>query len=342
MRAGFFRQHGGPEVMEIGESPEPVLAHGTVIVQVRAVALNHLDLWVRRGIPGLTLDLPHIGGSEAAGEIAEIGPGVTGWAAGDRVALNPSLWCGECDFCSAGEESLCRRFMVLGEHVQGAAAERVRVPEQNLYRIPDSLSFVEAAATPLVFQTAWRALISRAGLSEGEVLLVTGASGGVSTAAIQIGKLLGATVIGVTSGADNSARVTELGADFVIDRSADDFQTAVKAATDGGKVDVILDSVGEDVWPGLIRCLDNNGRIVTYGATTGPGASLDLRHVFWKQLQVIGSTMASKAEFESVMKHVTSGELRAVVHDTWDLTRIADAHRELEEGGVFGKLVLVP
>ncbi len=328
--------------MEIGESPEPVLARGTVIVRVRAVALNHLDLWVRRGIPGLTLDLPHIGGSEAAGEIAAVGPGVSEWADGDRVVLNPSLWCGECDFCSAGEESLCRRFMVLGEHVKGAAAELVRVPAQNLYRIPDSLPFAEAAATPLVFQTAWRALISRAGLKEGEVLLVTGASGGVSTAAIQIGKWSGATVIAVTSGVDNCARVRDLGADVVIDRNADDFRTAVRDATVRGKVDVVLDSVGEAMWPDLVRCLDNNGRIVTYGATTGHNASLDLRHVFWKQLQVIGTTMSSRAEFEVVMKHIGSGELRPVVHDTWDLARIADAHRELEEGRVFGKLVLVP
>ncbi|MEN8144405.1 MAG: zinc-binding dehydrogenase [Gemmatimonadota bacterium] len=342
MRAGFFRQHGGSEVMEIGEAPDPVLAHGTVIVRVRAVALNHLDLWVRRGIPGLSLDLPHIGGSDAAGEIAEVGPGVTGWAAGDRVVINPSLWCGECDFCSAGEESMCRRFMVLGEHVTGAAAELVRVPAQNLWSIPDMLSFAEAAATPLVFQTAWRALMSRAGLREGDVLLVTGASGGVSTAALQIGKWCGATVLAVTSGADNVARVAELGADHVIDRAADDLRTAVRAATQGGKVDVILDSVGEGMWPDLIRCLDNNGRIVSYGATTGSAVRIDLQHVFWKQLQVIGTTMGSRAEFESVMKLVGDGTFRAVVHDTWALDRIAAAHAELEEGRVFGKLVLVP
>jgi NADPH:quinone reductase-like Zn-dependent oxidoreductase len=207
MRAAFFRTHGGPEVLEIGEAPEPVVATGTVVVGVRAVALNHLDLWVRRGIPGLELDLPHIGGSDVSGVIEEVGPAVEGWAVGDRVAVNPSLWCGSCSFCAAGEESLCTSYQILGEHVAGGTADRVRVPFANLFRIPDSLEFEVAAAAPLVYQTAWRAVRTRAQLCAGETLLITGGSGGVSTAAIQIAKHLGARVIVLTLRSESSRTV---------------------------------------------------------------------------------------------------------------------------------------
>jgi NADPH2:quinone reductase len=342
MRAAFFREHGGPEVLEIGEAPEPVVAAGTVVVSVRAVALNHLDLWVRRGIPGLALELPHIGGSDVAGVIEEVGLDVKGWSVGDRVAVNPGLWCGECDFCARGEESLCRSYRIIGEHVRGGAAERLRVPTSNLYAIPASLAFEEAAAAPLVYQTAWRALTSRAGLAAGETLLVTGGSGGVSTAAIQIGVHLGARVIVLTSGAENVRKCRELAAHHVIDRLEQGLTEEVRRITDGGGVDVILDSVGEALWSDCLRCLGPNGRLVVYGATTGPGVKLGLAHVFWKQLQVIGSTMASRREFEEVMGLVAGGTLKPVVHEVLPLEQIRAAHEALERGEVFGKLVLVP
>lgn len=342
MKAALFRTHGGPEVLEMGEAPEPVVASGTVVVGVRAVALNHLDLWVRRGIPGLELELPHIGGSDISGVIEEVGRDVDGWEVGDRVAVNPSLWCGSCPSCEAGEESLCRSYQILGEHVRGGTAERVRVPAANLFRIPDSLGFEPAAAAPLVYQTAWRAVTNRAGLSAGETLLVTGGSGGVSTAVIQIGKHLGARVLALTSGADNVSRCQELGADLALDRLETDLVTGARAATEGAGVDVIVDSVGEALWKECLRCLGPNGRLVTYGATTGTRAELDIRHVFWKQLQVIGTTMGSRREFEEVMRLVAAGTFRPVVDSVLPLERIREGHEALEAGSVFGKLVLVP
>lgn len=342
MKAAFFRKHGGPEVLEIGEAPEPVVAAGTVVVGVRAVALNHLDLWVRRGIPGLELELPHIGGSDIAGTIEEMGPDVQGWSVGDRVVVNPSLWCGECDFCARGEESLCRSYRIIGEHARGGTAERLRVPVSNLFPIPDSLSFEQAAAAPLVYQTAWRALTGRAGLAAGETLLVTGGSGGVSTAAIQIGLHLDARVIVLTSGEESVEKCETLGAHHVIDRLEAELADEVRRVTDGAGVDVVLDSVGEALWSDCLRCLGPNGRLVVYGATTGPSVKLNLRHLFWKQLQIIGSTMASRREFEEVMNLVARGALQPVVHDVLPLEQIRTAHEALEEGAVFGKLVLVP
>lgn len=342
MRAAFFRQHGGPEVMEVGEAPHPPVAAETAVVEVRAAALNHLDLWVRRGIPGLEVALPHIGGSDVAGVVAEVGSGVEGWSPGDRVAVNPALWCGRCRPCQLGEHSLCEAFAILGEHVAGGFAERVRVPARNLFPLPEALGFEEAAAAPLVFQTAWRALVGRGRLGAGETLLVTGGSGGVSTAAVQIGALVGARVLAVTSGPENARRLRDLGADVAIDRLAEDFVEAVRRETQGRRADVILDSVGEAMWSGVMRCLAPAGRLVVYGATTGAKVGLDLRFVYWKQFEVIGSTMATQAEFRRVMELVAAGRLRPVVDAVWPLERIRDAHERLEAGGVFGKLVLTP
>ena len=342
MYAAFFRRHGGPEVMETGEAPEPVAATGSVIVEVRAAALNHLDLWVRRGLPGLSLDLPHIGGSDVAGMVSEVGPGVEGWAVGDRVAVNPSLWCGDCEWCARGEHPLCVDFKILGEHVAGGTAERVRVSAQNLYRIPDTLDFKVAAAAPLAYQTAWRALMRRGGLTEGETVLITGASGGVSTAAIQIARLVGATVYAVTSGAENVKRVRELGAQAVFDRLEGPFSDGVRQETGGRGVDLVLDSVGEATWDQCLRSLARLGRLVTYGATTGPRGAIEIRHTFWKQISVSGSTMASRSEFEAVMGHVASGDLVPVVSEVLPLSEIRAAHETLEGGRAFGKLVLEP
>jgi NADPH:quinone reductase-like Zn-dependent oxidoreductase len=342
MNAAYFRRHGGPEVMEFGEAPEPVVAAGTVVVRVGAVSLNHLDLWVRKGIPGLDLEMPHIGGSDAAGTVESIGAGVEGWAVGDRVVINGALWCGECEFCSRGDEALCREFKVLGEHVRGAAAEFVRVPAANLFAIPETLSFESAAAASLAYQTAWRALTSRGRLAEGETLLVTGASGGVASAGIQIGRHLGACVIAVTSGEANAAWVRDQGAEVVIDRLADDVDGRIRQATEGRGVDVILDSVGEAMWDTVTRAAGIDGRVVVYGATTGPRVGLHLAHVFWKQLTVTGSTMSSKSEFEDVMSLVGDGTLKSAVDDVMPLSDVRRAHERLEAGDVRGKLVLIP
>lgn len=342
MKAAFFRRHGGPEVLEVGEAPEPVVAAGTVVVRVRAVSVNHLDLWTRRGIPGVDLEMPHILGSDAAGVVEAVGPDVTDWAPGDRVVVNAALSCGLCDFCQAGDEALCRRFRVLGEHVRGAAAELVRVPATNLFRLPDDFPFERAAAASLVFQTAWRALTSRGRLQAGETLLVTGASGGVATAGVQIGRHLEARVIAVTSGPENVRRVTELGADVVIDRLEEDVEARIKSEAAGRGVDVVLDSVGEATWTTVMRALGPDGRVVVYGATTGPKVTLHLAHVFWKQLSVIGTTMSSRREFEEVMALVADGTLAPVVDAVLPLEQIREAHERLESGRVFGKLVLTP
>lgn len=342
MKAAFIREHGGPEVLEVGELEDPVAGPGEVVVDVEACALNHLDLWVRRGLPGLDLELPHVGASDVAGTVASLGSGVEGWSEGDRVVVNPARWCGRCEWCARGENSLCEAFRILGEHIDGGAAEKVRVPAESLYALPEDVPFEEAAAVPLVFQTAWRALIGRARVRPGETVLVTGGSGGVSTAAIQIARLAGARVLAVTSGAENVERVRALGADVAIDRLEEDFSRAAYEATGRRGVDVVLDSVGEAIWEDCVRALARNGRLVTYGATTGPSGRVDIRRTFWKQVRIIGTTMASRSEFERVMDLVFAGRLEPVIDVVWPLERIAEAHERLEGGDQFGKVVLVP
>lgn len=342
MKAAYFREHGGPEVLEVGELAEPTAGPGEVIVEVHAVGLNHLDLWTRRGIPGLRLEMPHIGGCDVAGVVATVHETVSGWNPGDRVVVNPSLWCGSCEWCARGEHSLCRSFRVLGEHVNGGAAEKIAVPARNLYPLPEGFPFEQAAAVPLVFQTAWRALIGQGRLRPGETVLITGASGGVATAAVQIAKLAGATVLAVTSGSDNVNRLKKLGADTVIDRLETDFSRSVWETTGKLGVDVVLDSVGEAMWDGCLRALAKGGRLITYGATTGHSGPTDLRYVFWRQIAILGTTMAGRGEFETAMRLVFAGQLHPVVEEVLPLDRIREAHERLEAGEVFGKLVLVP
>ena len=342
MRAAYFDQHGGPEEIRVGELASPLPGPTDAVVQVGAAALNHLDLHVLRGIPGLSLELPHVGGSDIAGVVAEVGSEVGDWAQGDRVVVDPGVACGECMTCAADQAPLCRHYSIIGEHRAGGFAERVVVPARNLYRLPNDYPFETAAAAPLVFQTAWRALMSRARLEPGEMVLITGASGGVSTAAIQIARLAGATVLAVTSGADNVARVGELGADHVIDRTEEEFAAAVRRITEKRGVDVVLDSVGEAMWEGCVRSLAAGGRLVTYGGTSGPIVSLDVRRVFWKQLNIMGSTMGSRSEFRAVMDHVFAGRLTPVVDRVMPLDAAREAYERLAAGEQFGKIVLVP
>ncbi len=339
MKAAIFRQHGGPEVVEIADVPRPRTPAGHVLVAVAAAAMNHLDLWARRGLPGLRLELPHIGGSDIAGSVEELGDGCDGPPVGTRVLVNPSLWCGRCEWCERGEESLCESYRIIGEHLNGGFAEYVAVPAVNVLPIPDELSFQAAAAVPLVYQTAWRGLMNRAKLCPGETVLVTGASGGVSTAAIQIAKLAGARVFAVTRGVENVRRVEELGADEVVDREVTNFSKHIWEATDRRGVDVVFDSVGEAIWPDAMRALARNGRLVTYGATTGPQGQIDIRLAFWKQLQVIGTTMSSQSEFTDVMTLVFQEKLAPIIDVVWPLDRARDGHQRLEAGQGFGKIV---
>ena len=340
MKAAIFHEYGGPEVVRIEEVERPEPGWGEVVVEVKAAAVNHLDLWVRRGLP-IETTMPHIGGSDIAGVVAELGPGVEGVEVGERVVVNPSLWCGRCEWCHAGEESMCVRFRLLGEHTQGGFAEYVAVPASNLYPIPEDYPFEKAAAVPLVFQTAWRGLITQGRLRAGMDVLVTGASGGAATAAIQIAKHAGARVFAVTTG-ENVERVRALGADVVFDRTAVDYSAELWKATGKRGVDVIFDSVGEATFAQNLRSLARGGRLVVYGATTGPQGAIDLRNLFWKQFEVIGTTMASRSEFETAMKLVFRGELKPVIDVVWPLDRARDAHERLERGEQFGKVVLVP
>ncbi|MBI2570113.1 MAG: zinc-binding dehydrogenase [Candidatus Schekmanbacteria bacterium] len=342
MRAGVFFEHGSPEVMQVAEVPDPCAGRDGVLVRIRAAALNHLDLWIRRGID-LELSYPHIGGADIAGEIADLGSEVSpAWklAPGDRVLINPSLWCGQCEWCQRGEHSLCAGFRIVGEHVNGGFAEHVVVPPGNVHKIPAWMSYPEAAAVPLVYQTAWRGLMTQGGLRAGETVLVTGASGGVASAAIQIAHLAGARVYAVTKGEERVEAARRLGADVVYDRGIEDWCSTLWADTGRRGVDVVVDSVGAAHWRQCLRSLARGGRLVTYGATTGPFADTDVRLVFWKQIRIIGSTMASASEFHKVLELVFARRLQPVIDRSFALEDIRAAHEYLEDGGQFGKVMI--
>ena len=341
MRAAIFHEHGGPEVVRIEQVERPRPGRGEVLVQVRASAMNHLDLWVRRGIP-IETTMPHIGGSDIAGVVAEVGEDVDPARVGERVVVNPSLWCGRCRFCARGEESMCERFRILGEHTNGGFAEFAAAESTHVYRIPEQMGFEEAAAIPISYMTAWRALVTRAALKPGEDVLVIGASGGTALAAVQIAKLMGARVFAVTKGADKVERLRELGADVVYDRAETDWSKAVFKDTERRGVDVVVENVGAPTWAGSVRALGNGGRLVTYGGTGGPKVELDVRGLFWKQIQVIGTTMASRGEFEDLLRVIFAGRLRPIIDAVMPLDEARAAHERLEAGGQFGKIVLVP
>lgn len=340
MRAAIFHEFGPPSVLRIEDVPTPEPGPGDALVEVHAAGLNHLDLWVRRGLP-IETTMPHIGGSEVAGIVTRVGKGVTEVEVGYRVVADSTLSCGRCAMCRIGEEPLCESFRILGEHVQGGFAEYVVVPARNLLRLPDGFPFEQAAATPLVFPTAWRGLFTRGRLREGGSVLITGASGGVATAAIRIARWLNARIHALTS-APYVDRVRALGADIVYDRADPDWSKQLWRDTEKRGVDVVFDSVGEVMWETAVRSLAVGGRLVTYGATTGPRAAMDIRRVFWRQLEILGTTMSSRREFAEVMGLVLTGALEPVVADVWPLDRIREAHERLEAGGLFGKLVITP
>ena len=340
MRAAVFYEHGGIDKLVIADMPRPTLGPGDVLVRVRAVALNHLDIFVREGIPGLKLALPHIGGTDMAGVVEEVGPAVSQVKVGQRVVVNPASWCGRCEACIRGEHCLCDNFGIIGEHSPGGAAEYIAVPERNILAIPDEMDFIHAAATPLVFQTAWRALMTQAQLRAGQSVLILGASGGVASAAIQIAKLAGAYIYAVTSTPEKAARAMALGADEIIDRTSSDFSREVWQRTGKRGVDIVLENTGAATWKGSLRAVRKGGRIVTYGATTGPMGETDIRIIFWKQPFIIGSTMATQAEFQTVMNLVFQDRLRPVVDRVLSLDSIQEAHRLLKAGEQFGKIVL--
>lgn len=340
MKAMVFHEHGGPDVLVMGEVDDPVPGAGEVLVDVRACALNHLDIFVRRGIPGLELPFPHVGGSDISGVVEKVGDGVEGLTRGDRVLVNPSTWCGRCEACLEGQHPLCDHYRILGEHLWGGFAEQVVAPASSVLGLPDHVSFEEGAAVPLTFQTAWRALFTQARLRVGETILILGASGGVASAAVQMAKLAGATVYAVTSGTDKVSKTRALGADVVIDRTGADFSKEIWKRTSKRGVDVVLENVGAVTWARSLRCLARGGRLVTYGATTGPTGETLIPLLFWKQLEIRGTTMGTAGEFRAAMQAFFDGKLEATISEVRPLEELRAAHETLERGEQFGKIVL--
>ncbi len=341
MKAAIFAEFGGPQVVHLDDVPVPDPGPGDVRIAVRAAAMNHLDLWVRRGLP-FEIIMPHIGGSDISGVVEGVGPGVSGVQPGTRVVVDPSLDYGWYDEAPSGPALPAKDMRLIGEHTQGGFAEYCVVPAENLVEVPDSVSFEVAAAASLVGVTAWRALMVRGGLMAGEKVLITGASGGVSTIAIQMAKLAGAEVFAVTSGQGNVAKARELGADVVYDRDEVEWGREVFRDTGMRGVDLVLDSVGEAIWPACIRALAVGGRLVTIGATTGAAGSTEIRLVFWRQLSILGSTMGNPADYRNAMNLVFQGRVEPVIHSVLPLEDARKAHEMLEAGEVFGKIVLTP
>jgi len=332
---------GGPEVLEVDRDyPDPVPGPDQVIVRVHAAGLNRLDIWVRDGIPTLKLTLPHILGADGAGDVAEVGSDVTDLEVGDRVVLNPGISCGRCEYCMKGEDSACVDYKILGEHLPGTYAEKVAVPAKNVLRIPTDMDFAPAASVPLAFMTAWRMLITRAKIRPGEDVLILGAGSGVSTAAIQVAKLAGCTVFTTSSSDAKLAKAKALGADVLVNYKTMPWSKAIWELTGKRGVDVIVDHVGEATFKDSVRSLRKGGRVVVPGATSGPMLELDARYLFWRQLSVLGSTMANQREFEEVMKLVFMGRLKPVVDRVFPLEQARQAHEYLGRGEQFGKVVL--
>ncbi len=341
MKAIVFYEHGTLEQVQYTDIPKPEPGPDDVLLQVKAAALNRLDLWVLEGWPGLKLKFPHIMGSDGAGIVAATGKNVRDFQVGDRVAVNPTLSCGRCHFCLTGRDNMCDHFAILGEHVDGFFAEYAVVPARNLLPLPDHVSFAEAAAASLVYVTAWHSLITRGQLRAGESVLIVGAGGGVNTAAIQIARLAGASPIYVVGSTDEKlARARELGADVTINRHKEDWGKAVYKLTNRQGVDVVVDNVGAASYFSSLRSLKRGGRLLTVGNTSGPRFEFDNRLIFGKHLSIIGTTMGPIADYKEVMGMVFNGRLQPIIDTVYPLAEGKTALKRLAEGNVYGKLVL--
>jgi NADPH:quinone reductase-like Zn-dependent oxidoreductase len=342
MKALYFEEHGEFDVIQYGDVPDPVLGPNQVLVKVRACAINHLDIWIRRGWPGLKLELPHWGAADVAGEIADIGEGVSSWTIGQDVVLDPGVNVFEDEFTRRGEDSLSPGYHILGEHIPGGAAEYIVVPANNPVAMPPGLDYPSAAAPLLVTLTAWRMLIHRARLQAHETVLIVGAGGGVNSMALQVAKLAGATAYVVASTPEKAEQARKLGADIVFDRSDVDWPKEIYRHTQKRGVDVVVDNVGSATLQSSMMAAVRGGRIVIVGNTSGPHAKIDIRYIFGKQLSLIGSTMGSHQDFHEVISLLWSGKLKPVIDRILPLSEGKEAYALMERGDHFGKIVLTP
>ena len=339
MKALYFEEHGGTDQLLYGDRPEPEPGTGEVRVGLKAAALNHLDLFVLKGMPGIPIGLPHIGGADGAGIVDAVGDGVEGVELGSEVVFDPGLSCGRCEYCLAGQQSLCINFGVLGEHTDGTFAEAVVVAAESLAPRPSHLSWEESAAVGLAHLTAWRMLINRGGLSAGETVLIHGIGGGVSMACLQFAKLAGARVIVTSRSEEKLQRAVELGADEAL--PADDrVARAVRGLTGKRGADVVVDSVGEATWMQSLKAAAKGGRIVTCGATSGPNPAEEIRLVFWNQLSIIGSTMGSRTDWKRMLAAVDMHRIKPVIDTVLPLADGCVAYERMEQAEQFAKIVL--
>jgi NADPH:quinone reductase-like Zn-dependent oxidoreductase len=342
MKAVIFNQHGGPEVLQYTEVPDPTYKANEVLVEVRACGINHLDIWARKGLPGIEIPLPHILGNDIAGVIRAVGDLVNWVKPGDEVLIQPGVSCGHCHECLSGKDNLCRAYNILGYGRDGGYAELAAVPAVNVIPKPSNISFEEAAALPLVTVTAWHMLVTRANVQPGEDVLIHAAGSGVGSIGIQIAKLRGARVI-ATAGSDAKLqKARELGADETVNYSNPDWPKEIRRLTGKAGVDVVFEHTGADTWPGSIQSMKTDGRLVTCGATSGYDAQTDLRQVFYRHLNLLGSFMGSKAELLDAMKFVERGQIRAVIDRVLPLSEARQAHELIENRAQFGKIVLKP
>ena len=340
MRAVIFRAHGGLEVLEDADVPPPTPGPGEVLIRVKACGVNHLDIWIRQGIPAYRVTLPHISGCDVAGVIEQLGPGVEQLRVGTPVFIAPGLSCFQCRSCQAGLDNLCESYGIIGARTDGGYAELMTAPAQNVIPIPEGVSFEDAAAFPLVFLTAWHMLVSRASLRSGERVLIHAAGSGVGHAAVQIAKLMGAVVYATVGSDAKLPHAKALGADEVINYARQDFPTSIRELTRGDGVDVVLEHVGPHTWEGSLRLLKKGGRLVTCGATTGASVSLDLRYVFSRHLTILGSMMGTRNELLTITQLIGQRRLKPVVDTVYPLQQARAAQERLLKRQVFGKLVL--
>lgn len=345
MKAAVITANGGLDVLKILDVPKPVAGPGEVVVRVKACALNHLDVFARIGIKGPETkqpDLPHVSGVDVAGIIDEVGPGVKNLKPGDPVVLYPGLFCGECEACQSGEQSMCETYHIFGEHTWGGLAEYCKIKAVNVLKLPEGFPFDQAAALPGAYITAWRMLMTVAKVRAGETVLVMGASGGVGTGCITIARAAGARVIACASGAEKLAKLLAFGADLTIDLRSDDVPAKVKALTAGKGVDIVCDPVGAPTWRLSINSLRKGGRMVICGATGGDNPAISIREIYQRHRQILGAPMGNLKDFRDLLHSVISGQVKPLIHAVLPLERIAEAHALIEDRAVVGKVVIAP